>query len=172
MAIYREIGDQGEVAACLNNLGEGARRQGKYAEAVRYYEASLAIRKELGLSTAFILNNLGHAYIGLDEDDIAWGYLRKALKEYLDIERVHWALESLVGVAWLWTKTEQQVRAAELLGLVLSHPALIEETKQYAEPVLAVVRETLPAHKLETALERGQTLDLEQVVAGILSKYR
>jgi tetratricopeptide (TPR) repeat protein len=170
LTICRNIGDQGWVSVCLCGLGEGARQQGKYAEAVRYYEEAMAINRELGLPATGLLNNLGHAYIGLDEDDVAWRYLREALKEYLAIGRVPGALESLVGVAWLRTKPGHYVQAAELLGLVLGHPALEEGTKRYAEPVLTMVREALPADELETALERGKALDWEQVVAEILEE--
>ena len=156
---------------CLNSLGEGARRQGRYEEAVRYYEEALAITRELRLPLTFtILNNLGHAYIGLGEDDVAWGYLRRALKESLAIGWMVVALEELVGVAWLRTKAGQHERAAELLGLVLGHPALDEETRWYAEPVLTMVRESLPAGELEAALARGKSLDLDATVAELLTE--
>jgi tetratricopeptide (TPR) repeat protein len=158
------------MANCLNNLGEGARRQTKYAEAVRYYEDALAIYREFGFSGVLTLNNLGHAYIGLDEDDLAWGHLRRALKESLALGRIPLALEGLVGAAWLRARAGQHARAAELLGLVLGHPVLDEEVRRYAEPVLTMVRESLPAGELEAALARGEALDLEQVVAELLEE--
>jgi tetratricopeptide (TPR) repeat protein len=170
LATYREIGDQMGVAACLNNLGEDARWQGKYAEAVRYYEEALAIYTDIGISNALTLNNLGHAYIGLDEDDVAWGYLCKALREFLVTGRVPLILESLAGVAWLRAKAGHYTQAAELLGLVLGHPALGEGFRWYLDQVLATVREALPTDELEAALERGKRLDLEQVVAEILKE--
>jgi tetratricopeptide (TPR) repeat protein len=170
LVIFREIGDRSGVATCLNSLGEGFRRQGRYKEAVRYYEESLAIERELGFDGPAQLNNLGHAYIGLGEDDTAWECLHEALRVSLANRYVLIAMEGLVGVAWLWTKAGQQVQAAELLGLVLGHSALNEEIKYYAEPVLAMVREALPANELEAALERGKALDLEQVVAEILEE--
>ncbi len=170
LAIEREIGNRAGAAGCLNNLGEGARMQGKYAEAVRYYEEALAIKRELGILVGGLLNNLGHAYIGLGKDDVAWGYLREALKESLSTRRVPLALEGLIGVALLRTKARRHARAAELLGLVLGHPALDESTRWYAEPVLDTLHEALPAGELEAALEHGKALDLEQVVAGILAE--
>jgi len=150
LAICEEVGHREGVAGCLNDLGEGARRQGKYAEAVRYYEESLAIHRELGLPAAMLLNNLGHAYIGLDKDDLGWRYLREALKESLTVGR--------------------DKLAAELLGLVLGHPALNEEIRRYAEPVLAIVREMLPTDELEAALARGGALDLDATVAELLKE--
>jgi len=135
---------------------------------VRYYEEALAIERELGLPAAWLFNSLGHAYIGLDEDDVAWGYLREALKESLATGQVLVALEGLVGVALLRAKAVRYARAAELLGLVLGHPALDKGTRWYAEPVLAMLRESLPTDELEATLARGKALDLEQVVAELL----
>jgi hypothetical protein len=56
------------------------------------------------------------------------------------------------------------------LGLVLSHLALDREVRLYAEPVLTMVRESLPTDELETALARGKALDMEQVVVEILAE--
>jgi tetratricopeptide (TPR) repeat protein len=165
LTIYRNIGDQGGVSRGLSGLGYGAWQQGKYAEAVRYHEESLAIDRELGFSAAFELNNLGHAYIGLGEDDIAREYLREALKESLTGGDVSLRLEILVGVAWLQERAGRRKLAAELLGLVLGHPALNERTRRYAEPVLAMVRDSLPADELEAALGRGRARDLDATLA-------
>jgi tetratricopeptide (TPR) repeat protein len=170
LAKYEEVGARSNIADCLTMLGEGARQQGKYEDALRYYKEALAIFQELGMSTPGLLSNLGHAHIGLGEHDVAWGYLRPALKESLATMRIPLALEGLVGVAWLRTKARQHERAAELLGLVLGHPALTEEVRWYAEPVLTMVRESLPTDELEAALVRGKALDLEQVVAEILAE--
>jgi tetratricopeptide (TPR) repeat protein len=172
LAVYRDTGNRILASRCLCGMGEGARQQGKYAEAVQYYEESLVVCKELGFQLGYQivwqLSGLGHAYIGLGDDDAAWGYLREALKESLNVRRVPIRLEILAGVAWLRAKAERYTRAAELLGLVLGHPGLSEECRRHAEPVLAMVRDSLPADELEAALARGKALDLEQVVAVLL----
>jgi predicted ATPase len=171
LTLYREIGDRRGVAGRLNNLGEGARQQGKYEDAVRYYQEALAIAKELGLGLiATCLHNLGLAHAGLGEDDVAWGYWREALKESLTIGRTSMALAALGGVALLRAKAGRYGRAAELLGLALNHPASFVEIEQETEPVLAMVREALPADQLDAAMKRGKALDLDQVVGGILEE--
>ena len=139
---------------------------------MRYIQEALAIQRELDLrfATANNLNNLGHVHAGLGEDDVAWEYLCEALPELLAIGAIVVVLEALVGVALLQAKAGRYVQAAELLGLVMNHPALDEETKQYADPVLATLREAFPADQLEAALERGKSLDLEAVVAEILEE--
>ena len=55
--------------------------------------------------------------------------------------------------------------AAELLGLVLNHPALEIDVSQVAELVLGRLHKVLPAEQLEAAMERGKMLELDAVVA-------
>jgi class 3 adenylate cyclase/tetratricopeptide (TPR) repeat protein len=171
LALNREFGDRRGIASVLNCLGENARKQAKYEEAVRYYEESLAISRELGLRWRIMtcLNNLGHVYVNLGEDDAAWGYLRESLTEAATVEASP-KLETLVGVAGLEVRAGRHSWAAELLGLVLEHPALDEETRQYAEGMLITLRETLPADELEAALARGESLDYEAIIAEILEE--
>jgi predicted ATPase/class 3 adenylate cyclase len=61
LAIWREIGDKGGIAASLNHLGWAAWRQGDYAAARSLSEEGLAIWREIkdkqGIATS--LNNLG-----------------------------------------------------------------------------------------------------------------
>jgi class 3 adenylate cyclase/tetratricopeptide (TPR) repeat protein len=167
LTLNREIGDRHKVALCLVGLGEIARRQGKYEEAKQYYEEGLLILREIGArdAAAMCLNNLGHVHAALGEEDVAWTYLREAISESLAMGTATTILEALVGVAGLQAKARRSPRAAELLD----HPALDEFTKQYADPLLATLREALPADQLEAALERGKSLDLEGVVAEVLA---
>ncbi len=171
LTIYRKIGDRWGVATCLNNLGETVRKQHKYKEAARYYEESLPIFREIdnrmGISIGLL--NLGHAHTALGEDKIAWGYLCEALKVSSAIGAVSIILEGVVGVALLQARTAQYERAAEWLGLVRAHPLFNQEIGQNADPILVTLRTALPASELEAALERGKALELEAVVAEILS---
>src|SRR5206468_2248739 len=48
LAIKRELGDKGGIAASVNNLGLVADSQGDFASARALYEESLALRRELG----------------------------------------------------------------------------------------------------------------------------
>jgi tetratricopeptide (TPR) repeat protein len=170
LAIAREMSDQGGIAIALAQLGQGAQQQGKYAEAVEYCMESLDIRRQIGLPLAWSLSNLGHAHIGLDQDRAARGYLCEALQESMATENRPDTGISLVGMAWLWAKAGRHAEAAELLGLVLGYLAFHEAIRQYAEPVLAMVREALPADEVEADLARGEALDLDQVVEGILAE--
>ena len=106
----------------------------------------------------------------MGEDEVAWRYLHETLDESFAIGALPIALDALVGVAGLRAKAGQCAPAAELLGLVQSHPATKEESQQIAEPVLAILRDKLPADQLEAALTRGKALELEAVIAEILAE--
>jgi len=172
MAAYSEIGDRWGVAACFINLGEIARKQGKFEEAVGHYEESLAIALETGAHYEVVIcrNNLGHVHSGLGDDDKAREYICQALRESSVMGVVPIVLEGLVGMAELQMKAGQHEEAAELLGVVLGHPSFFDETRQYADPVIAALREVLPTPRLEAALARGRLLELEGVVEGILAE--
>jgi len=172
LAIFKEIGDRRGVAGCLINLGETARQLEKqYEEAGRYYEESLAVSREIDFRRGVAINllNLGHIHAGLGETEVAWEYFREGLTESLAIGVIPNTLHVLVGVARLQAQAGQHEQAAELLGLALNHPASDADVEGEAEPVLATLREALPADQLEAALERGKSLDLERVVAEVLA---
>ena len=79
-------------------------------------------------------------------------------------------LDALVGVAQLRAETGQGESAAVLLGVALNHPAVEVDSVQVAETILAGLRQALSAQQLETAMERGKTLELDAVVAELLAE--
>ncbi len=172
-AVFREIGDQWGVNAGFINLGETVRQQGRYREAVEYLEEALPISRELGTrrSEAIALLNLGSVYAEMEEAEPAWRYLGESLEAALAIGSLAAALEGVVAVALLLTQADQPEPAAELVGLVQAHSALNAEIAKYVAPVLDRLRQALPADRLEAALERGASLELNAVV-GDLPAYR
>jgi hypothetical protein len=132
----------------------------------------LSIARETGhrQGATSTLSNLGHLHVLLGEHALAWKYLREALSESTAIGLVPLTLDTLTGVALLRAETGQREQAAELLGLVLNHPAAEASGTQVAQAILAKLRETLPAEQLEAALERGKEMDLNTVVTGLLAK--
>ena len=63
----------------------------------------------------------------------------------------------------------QALRAAELFGLATSHTHTSPEVAQIAPYVRQLLQEALPPTELETALQRGKALDLDQVVKETLA---
>jgi predicted ATPase/class 3 adenylate cyclase len=63
LALFKELGDQKDIAVLLNNLGNAAIELGDYPGAQRLYEESLVIRRQMGdrIGIATSLSNLGNA---------------------------------------------------------------------------------------------------------------
>lgn len=168
--LYKEIEQWRGEGACLINLGETARKQMLYTKALRYYQQSLEIYKVhvYRFGKAFCYNNIGHVHLKLGNDKTAWQYLCLALRETLFIGATPVSLETLLGVAWLRVKAGYYELAAELLGLVMTHPTFNAEIKAYALPLRARLREVLTMVQLDAALARGQGCDLYAIAAEIL----
>jgi class 3 adenylate cyclase/tetratricopeptide (TPR) repeat protein len=168
-AMYDDIGDRWGVSACLINRGEVARRQGDFGKATRRYRESMAIAKETGAAYEVVIcnNNLGHVLAAMGETEEARRCLCESLAGALAIGTLPVALESLVGMAILNTQAGEYESAAELVGLVVSHPCFHDETREYAEPVLAALREALPATVLDAALDRGRSMTIEEAAGAV-----
>lgn len=161
------------TATGLANLGLVAQKQKKFKSAEPYLEEGLAIFKEIGnrRGIANLLANLGHCATDQGDVDAAWRYYGDALGEGAAIGFAALVFDALAGVARLLVKAGKYVHAAELLGMIFHHPAVVEQTRTESTPPLAVVRETLPADQLDAALERGKELNLDTVVAEILDEF-
>jgi predicted ATPase/DNA-binding SARP family transcriptional activator len=171
LAMAQEMGDRQTMADTLTNLGYiNHHHLGNLEKAKQNYTESLSISQEIGHrhGVTSTLSNLGHLYVLLGEHALAWDYLRQALSESTAIGVAPLTLDALVGVAQLRAEVGQANSAAELLGVALNHPAVEVDSAQVAETVLAGLREALPAKQLETAMERGKTLKLDEVVAELL----
>ena len=141
LALCRELDDQPGASAALVNLGETARRQGDYRSAQQFYEASLEIDRQIGdeLLEAMTLGNLGHTAQACGEYLAAEQYYRLGLKTAVAIESVPDMLDGLAGLAGVLARTGRQEAAREVLGVVLHHPALEEESRLIAEQALAIL---------------------------------
>ncbi len=173
LAMVQEMGDRQVTADTLNNLGYiNHHHLGNLEKARRYYQESLSIGQEIGHrhGATSTLSNLGHLHVLMGKHGPAWEYLRQALSESMAIGVAPLTLDALVGVARLRAETGLGDSAAELLGVVLSHPSVEVDSVQVAETVLAGLRDVLPAEQLETAIERGKTLELDAVVAELLAE--
>jgi tetratricopeptide (TPR) repeat protein len=170
LRMAREIDNRLLVADILNNLGYlNHHNLQNLKKAKRCYQESLLIANEIdhrsGATSTLI--NLGQLNILLGEHQVALKYLREALIETVAIGAVPLTLDALVGVAQQQIEVEQYASAAEILGLVLSHPALEIDVSQVAASVLGRLREVMPAKQLEAAMERGKIMELDEVVADL-----
>jgi tetratricopeptide (TPR) repeat protein len=164
--IRKDYNDPEGMAVSLKNLGRVALLENDAAKAKSLYEESLTIYKDLGdrggLATA--LAGLGSALGALGDYANAQTNLRKALAITHEIRLTPLTLATVMGFGELLLRNGQAEYGIELLGLVLHHPASNHETKDEAKALLE--RQT----NVDTAIERGKTLQLETVVAALLKE--
>jgi tetratricopeptide (TPR) repeat protein len=173
LAMVQEMGDRQVTAEMLNNLGYmNHHHLGDLEKAKRYYHESLSVAQEIGHrhGATSTMSNLGHLYVLMGEHAPAWKFLRQALSESMAIGVPPLTLDTLVGVAQLRAETGQAEPAAELLGVVMNHESTELDSVQVAETILAGLRGELPAETIETALEKGKSLQLDTVVAELLAE--
>ncbi len=172
LAMVHEIGDRQVTADSLDNLGYiNHHHLGDLQKAKNYYQESLSVSQEIGHRHGAVstLSNLGHLHVLLGEPVPAWEYLSKALRDSVAIGVAPLTLDALAGVATLQAESGRADSAAELLGVVLRHPSVEADTIQVAETVLSGLRDLLPAEQLQAAIDQGETLDLDKVVAELLA---
>ncbi|MBN1964985.1 MAG: tetratricopeptide repeat protein, partial [Anaerolineae bacterium] len=131
LAQFREIDDPEGEAMTLNNLGQVAYDQGNFSEAEQYAEESLTVRRQIGdrRGIAMSLHVLGQIVAAQGRLDMAWTCWRAGLEEAVAITAVGVQLAVLSSIARVHVEGGDHTRAAALLGLVSSHPALDDETR-------------------------------------------
>ena len=151
----------------LGNLGMVASGAGDHAAALQLYAEALALADEIGDQRlqAALLDNLGDVAYDQGDDAKALGYFAQSLQLMLEVGALPSALLALAGIAKLRARAGQAAQALQLLGLILTHPACDDETRQRGEPALAQLRQERPADEVERWLQLGRALTLEAVAA-------
>jgi predicted ATPase/DNA-binding SARP family transcriptional activator len=177
----RTFGEQNEdkslMRHALLHLGEVARSAGENDQAKMYYEASLALARELSakLHIGFALVGLGYVALHQGNPYIACQYLKECLALYQE-ENLEWgiafAVEGLAGLAAIQGKPAS---AARLLGAVDSHHALDGWASTPAdriehERILTTVRSRLDPKTFDAAWTAGQKMTLEQAAQYALAE--
>jgi predicted ATPase/class 3 adenylate cyclase len=173
LAMARAAGDRLVVGTFLGNLGEIARRQAEFEKAIRYLEEALELLREIGAREGVATNmlNLGEVAAARGDDAAAARYYRDALVEASAIGALPRALGALTGIAGVWARRGDEahlLRAAQLVGLTLAHPAGNAAVHQDAEPVLEALRQALPAATLTAAQAQGAARALDEVMTEII----
>ncbi|MBP7692516.1 MAG: tetratricopeptide repeat protein [Anaerolineales bacterium] len=166
LQISRAFNDARRTAAVLTNLGAAAKRAGRLAEEQAYYQQALTVHRESGhrLGIALALNNLGSVASRRGAPLEARHYLRAALAEARAGRFDFVALDALVWLALLTAQTEPGPAALELLALPLHDPAADGETVAAARALLPELSAKHSAATVTTALERGKTRRLADVI--------
>jgi tetratricopeptide (TPR) repeat protein len=173
MTLFQAVGNQRNVAVCLSNIGSLAYQQGDYAAASSYLQQGLIMSRETGhrLHTAFALNALGLIELAQGNLTRTASLFHEALALGDAIDALPVLLETLVSLARLNLRTDVEVFAAELAGLIEHHPSLDDEVRigEFAK-LKRELEAALPADELEAALERGKILNVKTVTKKFLAE--
>jgi predicted ATPase/DNA-binding SARP family transcriptional activator len=171
LSLYQDIGVPWHCTDVLLCQGELANVVGQCAEAARLAQEALSVSQELAYPDlmARSFQVLGDATYGQGDLPKASKCFLQALETAMAVEAAPLALLTLVGTARLLAAKGERERAAELLALVLHHPATWQWAKDRAAPLVAELEAKLSPDALAAAQERGRTRDLETTVAELLA---
>src|SRR5262249_17503964 len=129
LAIFRAIGQRGQMAICLWELGEVVTRQGEPEEAEQSYRAALEIAREIGFAGGIVINlsGLGMTACGRGDFQTARHCLHEALQTIMKGRLFRLAPMTLLYWATLLARAspssqDKQEQAVELLAVILRHP--------------------------------------------------
>jgi tetratricopeptide (TPR) repeat protein len=178
LKIGEEIDSLFGSALPLLVLGHVAFALGEYTVAKAYYLRCLSTAEEIGFRWVIqvSIKYLGHVAFSMDEIAEAKVYYLRSLRIAEEIGLGRDMVALLYELARVWAAEGQLEQAAELLALVLQHPAsdqsrIALETgliRDSAQDLLATLEAELSPEAYAAALERGQALELDEVVEAIL----
>jgi tetratricopeptide (TPR) repeat protein len=172
LAIATEINHGGLMAAAQSNLGEVTAQLGSYREAYAQKQEALAQARAAGDRQVIIRTLFDLALVILDLPDHsgppAQTYLHEGLQIARQIGATPQILAGLCVQARLHVQAAAPVEAAELLGLVLAHPASESATKEQAQALLDRLTAVLPAPEWEAAMARGTATAWPDAVRAIV----
>jgi tetratricopeptide (TPR) repeat protein len=151
--LREEFHDSEGMAVALNHLGEIAILQEDYALAEEFYQRSIAAYQGIGdrggLATA--LNGLGRAARCLGKVEAARRHYHEALQIAAQIQFLPLMISVLINISILFLEARQNQRAAEVLVMVLDHPAIEQMDKERVWKILADYEDQIPLQALRDA---------------------
>ncbi len=174
--LYEEIGDVIGSTMPLIVLGHAALALGELDEAREFYLRCLKISQETGFY--FAIQNaskyLGKVALSMGKLTEAEKFLLQSFTITKEIGFVRDIVNLIYEFARLQTARENPEGAVELLALVIGHPAsqlyrmLEGSIRDSAKGLLAELEVKLAPDVYSAALERGQQLELDEVVADLV----
>jgi tetratricopeptide (TPR) repeat protein len=159
----------------LYKLGLVTMAQGDAFKAQGYFEESLAFSRYTTTGTLLpeTLSNLAIVYMLLHQENLAYAILHEALEIASNPSVAHARLLVLVAAVRVWVLKGKSVQAATWLGLVENHPHPAVKMTDIQRDVQAARTEcaaALTPEQFAAAWEEGKTLNLDTVIAEILSE--
>jgi predicted ATPase/Tfp pilus assembly protein PilF len=166
LAIDRELANPMAIANSLQNLGCVSFRAGDHPRAEQYLQEGVSISRDLGFRRmeAFCLNELGNVHLAQRRLPKAAEHFRQALRIATEINQTPMVLEILLGFAQIARESGETGRAAELMSLLLDHPASTRRTQERAE----LLARSLPGLLSTPRERRHSSADLDRSVSDLL----
>src|SRR5262249_43366762 len=132
LATHRELGNRWGIADVLGLLSLVAYKTKNYSASKEFALEAVTICRNLNMPTllASQLNNLGLPTAALGAYAEARGYFCESLVIAMKAGVMGYALESIVGIAYILGRMAQGQRAVELFAFALQHRFCTEDTRQ------------------------------------------
>jgi tetratricopeptide (TPR) repeat protein len=143
------------LARAMYYLGEVSAAQGQDKAAERYYRDALALYREFDNRSGLALALGGLGEINTKQGELALGreFLQEAYRIATMVRDTPLVLWLLTVVAAHMVADDEPIRAAELIGMVLYHPALPDEARMRAHQMRAELGNIAT---IQTAIRRGE----------------
>jgi len=175
LAIQQELGNRVSIGIVLHNLGNVARSQGDYARASELYQESLSIQRQLGdqRGIAYNLNNIG--IVAAIQGDYAHAseLFQQSFGIHQELGDQFGIAESLCEMGWLALQQghEQESVSHFVNSLKIALEASLPTVTLHINRLMPHIEAALHPDDLQTALERGKSLDLDTVVQELLAEF-
>lgn len=166
LSLRRQLGLPREIGFSLVFLSALHRERGEYDQAEARLDESLKIGREIDdpIVVSNSLHNLARLRLSQDAPDVACRILEEALRVAEAIEIAPLTLEVLSAVAEAFAKLDRPERAAELIGLIQSHPARHHLTDEAVDALWASLAEADGDASIHAGWARGRRIDLARGV--------
>lgn len=171
LALARQDGDAFRTAHSLNTLGDLARLEMDYAQAVSFYDSGADLLRELNAQRdlASLLSNLGYARLHLGEVERAYGLFDESLAIHLAQQNRPGMTECLIGFAATAVAAGKPGAGIRLLAAAAASSGLPsasewKATRMEFEHYLELARDSLTAAEFQAEQAIGEGMSLEQAV--------
>jgi tetratricopeptide (TPR) repeat protein len=170
VALAQKLGSTDLESNSRVTMGYAEWKLGGIARAKAEFEIALRIGRESGAAQPIVFGLRGLAAVALAEGRVAdaRAQLVESLTKGQGVGEMP-LLHAVSLMVHLLLAEGQPEQAAELLGLVVAHPAVYVLDKADAEEMLEPLRDRLGADALDAALKRGKDLDLDQMVEQLIN---
>lgn len=179
LAASRASGIREMIAINLCKSGLVTMAQGDLHSARDYFEQGIALSRSIpgGTLLPVSLGNLAIVYLQLAQESLAYATLYEGLEiaGRLPTPYAHAMLRVIVAAARVWILQGKPLEAARWLGLVENHPhpaVKMTDIKRDIQMARVECEAMISPEQFAPAWEEGKLLDVETVVAGILSELQ